>query len=66
MTKYITPAERVAELVAKYGSYRAAGDATGIAFSHLCAIANGKVLHPVAKTADLLGLDIVYRRKTGA
>ncbi len=41
MSKYTTPAERIAELVAKHGSYRAAAKAIGISSPYLHRVASG-------------------------
>lgn len=57
MTKKLyTPAERVAELVEKYGSYRDAAAATGIDHSRLWRIAKGR-MGARGVTLDRLGLD---------
>ena len=41
MSKYTTPAERIAELVAEHGSYRAAAKAIGISSPYLHRVASG-------------------------
>lgn len=42
MSKYTTPAARIAELVAKYGSYRDAAEAIGYSHPYLFRVANGQ------------------------
>ena len=41
MSKYTTPAERIAELVAEHGSYRAAAEAIGVDYAYLHRVASG-------------------------
>lgn len=41
MSKYTTPAARIAELVAKYGSYEKASEAIGMTKSYLWEIGSG-------------------------
>lgn len=41
MSKYTTPAERIAELVAEHGSYRKAAKAIGISSPYLHRVASG-------------------------
>lgn len=42
MSKYVTPAERIAELVAEHGSYRAAAEAIGYSHPYLFRVASGQ------------------------
>lgn len=42
MSKYTTPAARIAEIVAEYGSYRAAAEAIGYSHPYLFRVANGQ------------------------
>ena len=42
MSKYTTPAERIAELVYEHGSYRAAASALGVGHVYLYRVARGQ------------------------
>ena len=58
MSKPITVQERVAELVREHGSYRAAGEATGVSFTQLHGLATGRAIvnHTRIETIRKLGL----------
>lgn len=57
MTKKLyTPAERVAELVAEHGSYRAAAEASGFGLGHLHRIGAGEYKLLTWKSLEKLGL----------
>lgn len=63
MSKYTTPAARIAELVAKYGSYRKVAKATGVSATHLRQVSSGE-RHMRPEMAQSIGLiaETKYRR----
>ena len=60
MSKYTTPAERIAELVREHGSYRAASKATGVGIGQLHFIRNSDRTNVTEDTAIKLGLEVRY------
>lgn len=59
MSKYTTPAERIAELVALHGSYRAAAKATGVSLGHLWEIGSGRQPVETVKVGTIQKLGLV-------
>ncbi len=57
LPQYVTPAERIAELVAEHGSLRKAAAATGVSLGHLCDIGTGR--------QAMEGLTVATLRKIG-
>jgi len=55
--KYTTPAARIAELVAEYGSYAEAAAMTGACRVTMMHVVNGKVHQPRAAFLEAIGLD---------
>lgn len=64
MKKTVTVQERVAELVAEFGTYRAASAHLGVDHAYLSRLGSGKIC-PSRASLRLLGLDLegaVYKR----
>lgn len=59
--KYVTITERVEELRAKHGSYRAAAEATGIHYAYLFRLAKCIKTEPSGPMLQKLGLTLVRK-----
>ncbi len=56
--QYVTPVERIAELVAEHGSLRKAAAATGVSLGHLWEIGSGRQPIETIKIGTILRLGL--------